>query len=948
MATGPFIQNSNVCVKVTKGDTLSGIASKYTGKTHTIDGKNYTIPKMTYNQLGTLNNIKNVNLIYVNQIIKLSGSASSSGSGSSTKKANTDKVDITAFGPSASNDRQLIAAWDNQPKNTENYEVEWLYYAGDRNNAGKAIWLKGSGSGTTEEKYSTYDIPDDAKQVKFRVKPISKDKSNKNGKTSKYFEGKWSTYKEYKNIPPLEVDAPEVKIEGLTLTAELDNVNASDLNATHVEFQLVKNNKTIVGDIKRAAINKTSNYVSCSWTVEVGSEYKVRCRSYRDGVVSDWSNFSNAEQTKPAKPTIKTCKANKKSTDNSITVYLEWSKANTAKTYTIQYTTVEEYFDNSSGSVESVTTTDDKTFWEIPELEKGYTYFFRVCANNDSDDASSDWSDHVSLVVGEPPAAPTTWSSTTTATVGGPLTLYWVHNAKDGSSETYAEVWIEVYQNDTLIETIDQIVRKSTDADEKDKTSFYVVDTTTASFREGVQLRWRVRTAGISNEFSDESWSIIRTIDIYAQPTLNLTVTPYGDVGYTGGSTIEALTSFPITVNALPGPATQTPIGYYLSITSNEIYETVDEVGNDKFVNSGDKVYSEYFDINTTLEKVISASDVNLDNGVNYTLTCLVAMDSGLTAEASINFTVAWTDGSYTPNAEITFDPETLVTHIHPYCYNYTSTFYKVIKSNRKYTLTDEVVDIAMGDPLSNTYTTTGEQVYSGMTAIEVFEDGTMTGGEEIYYHEIQTGTPIEGISLSVYRREFDGSFTELATGVDNTKNTFVTDPHPALDYARYRIVAVEDSTGGISYNDLPGHLIGEKAVIIQWDEEWSTFDVIADDPQEQPPWSGSLLRLPYNIDVSDSYNPDTEFIEYAGRSHPVSYYGTQLGESASWSVEIEKDDKETIFALRRLARWQGDVYVREPSGTGYWANIGVSFGLKHKDLTVPVTLAIKRVEGGA
>ena len=42
-----------------------------------------------------------------------------------------------------------------------------------------------------------------------------------------------------------------------------------------------------------------------------------------------------------------------------------------------------------------------------------------------------------------------------------------------------------------------------------------------------------------------------------------------------------------------------------------------------------------------------------------------------------------------------------------------------------------------------------------------------------------------------------------------------------------------------------------------------------------------------------------------------------------------------------------GDVYVREPSGNGYWANIKVSFNQKHLNVTIPVTLNVTRVEGG-
>ena len=58
-------------------------------------------------------------------------------------------------------------------------------------------------------------------------------------------------------------------------------------------------------------------------------------------------------------------------------------------------------------------------------------------------------------------------------------------------------------------------------------------------------------------------------------------------------------------------------------------------------------------------------------------------------------------------------------------------------------------------------------------------------------------------------------------------------------------------------------------------------------------------------------------------------------------------EDKETIYALRRLSIWDGDVYVREPSGMGYWANVGVTFNIKHKEVSIPVTLSITRVEGG-
>ena len=381
-----------------------------------------------------------------------------------------------------------------------------------------------------------------------------------------------------------------------------------------------------------------------------------------------------------------------------------------------------------------------------------------------------------------------------------------------------------------------------------------------------------MKTAGVTGEYSD--WSILRSIDVYAPVTLELHMVDGEDVD------IESLTSFPFYIKAEARPRTQSPIGYHVTITANEGYETVDEVGNVRVIAKGENVYSEFHDITDDLDICLSASDVDLSNNISYTLTCMASMDSGLSAQDSVEFTVSWDDVEYEPNAEIGFDPDTLSVFIRPYCEN-------------------------------------------------------------------QNGDLQQDITLSVYRREYNGNFIEIGSGLSNEDNTFVIDPHPSLDYGRYRIVAIDDATGAVSYSDIPGYPIGEKAVIIQWDESWSNFDDLGEDTQETPVWSGSLLKLPYNIDVSDKNTADVTLVKYIGRSHPVSYYGTQIGSTATWNVEIAKEDKNTIYTLRRLAQWMGDVYVREPSGSGYWASISVSFNQTHCKTTVPVTLDITRVEGG-
>ena len=66
-----------------------------------------------------------------------------------------------------------------------------------------------------------------------------------------------------------------------------------------------------------------------------------------------------------------------------------------------------------------------------------------------------------------------------------------------------------------------------------------------------------------------------------------------------------------------------------------------------------------------------------------------------------------------------------------------------------------------------------------------------------------------------------------------------------------------------------------------------------------------------------------------------------------TWNMDVPSYDLETIYMLRKLSNWMGDVYIRESSGLGYWANVAVSFSRRHTEVVVPVTIEIRRVEGG-
>lgn len=918
---------------VKKGDTLSEIAVTY----HT-----------TVSKLLALNpDITNKDLIYIGQVIVVSGDANTKTSNKSLKKAV-----ITNFGLQSKNsgDDTLFATWAWDAEHTDHYEVRWKY------GTGVGVGFIGNQSDVTVKQSVYSGAPESAINVTFQVRPVSKTYKDSKDNDVKYWVADWSTAKKYyfKNSPPDKPSAPTVEIEDSKLTAKL-NYTDSQNRAKKIKFQVVKNNKTVfsTGD----ATLKTE-YASYSCKIDPGSEYKVRCQAISEVAKSDWSDYSSNTMSAPAASEgIHVLYAL-----SSTSVGISWRKVKNATGYEVEYTNIRRYFDSNPSGVSSVSIDSVVAHAEITGLTAGYEYFFRVRAKNDK--GSSPWTPIKSVTVGEAPSPPTTWSSTSTVISGDPLNLYWVHNSADDSRQSGAELELNVGGNVTTYKivhgtclttsiTADKVVQlpkftltdgavvkvlmtfantvtnptlnvnktgaiaiESVNSDScywpdnslvtftysgnkwnmieynsEESSNSYSVDTSACS--EGTQIKWRVRTSGILEDasgnriFSD--WSIQRTVDVYTQPTLTLVAADSSGVSLgteteidtEGVTVVTPLKSFPFTVLATADPNTQTPIGYHLTITSTEIYETVDNIGNSKIVNSGEEIYSKYFDIVSNPFKVgFSASDVNLDNNITYKITCVVSMDSGLTAENSTEFIVEWQDDEYYTNAEVGYDAETCTAFIGPYCQD-------------------------------------------------------------------ENGTLVNDVTLAVYRREFDGGFTEIASGLNNSDNVYVTDPHPSLDYARYRVVAISNSTGAVAYYDVPGAPTNEKSVIIQWDEDWTNFDIMSEDPFDQPTWSGSMLKLPYNIDVTDDHKPDVELIEYIGREHPVSYYGTQVGHSAKWNVSIPKSDIETLYMLRRLAAWMGDVYVREPSGSGYWANITVSFSQKHCELVIPVTLSVVRVEGG-
>lgn len=728
----------------------------------------------------------------------------------------------------------------------KDYTVHWWYDTGD------GVWFDG-GESTVENTNATYSMPSNAVKVKVKVTPNAK--TYKSGdKDVPYWTGTAATAQYItSNNPPDKLSAPTVTLDKYKLKATIENIE--DAKCDQVEFEVVKDTTKF----KSSIVSVVTARATFSCDVTAGAAYRVRIRAInligKTKVYGEWSPYSSEVKTIPKSVTNLVCTVTGKTS-----VKLTWTGDSTATSYKVEYTTNKQYFD-SSNQVSSITVTT--TTAHITGLETGKEWYFRVQAVNEQGETG--WSDIVYKVVGTEPEPPTTWSLTTTAVIGESMILYWVHNTEDGSKQTAAQIELLVNGQAEII-TVDTSADAENEDVEEDKIYSYAIDT--SKWSEGAKILWRIRTKGIAFDYSD--WSIQREIDIYAPPTLELHL----------GDDSGILTQFPFTITAGAGPVNQKAITYHVSILSEDTYTTLNDIGEEITVISGQEIYTKTFTAQSNdFVYSLMPEDVILDNNQAYNIIVTVSMDSGLTAEASGLVSVIWSDQIYEPTASTYLDRDLYCADILPVCFD---------------------------------------------------DDGNYA----------------PNVVLSVFRREPDGEFTEIMSNIDNDGSTTITDPHPSLDYARYRIVARNKNTNVTSFVDLPGIPFGITSIIIQWDEKWSSFDYTGEDAVETPEWNGSRVILPYDVDVDEKYDKDSSLVEYIGRSHPVSYYGTQKGWSGNWSTNIPKYDKETIYALRRLANWKGDVYVREPSGIGYRANITVSMSNKHKDLIIPVSLEVKRVEG--
>lgn len=802
--------------------------------------------------------------------------------------------------PQTGEDGTYYAAWEFTPPQAgtlANYYYTWFYFTGDYRANGQKEWFVAS-SGTTEAKNSTYSPPESAREITFHIIPQSTT-HEVNKQEVAYWQGELRVAEyaipdeEESHLLPTP-EAPDASIDEvglITFTTPQPTIDPEDTPEEVLEKYIDEYWYTIYSKASNAAghenplkhdhfvkvvCDKTgSSPVSSSYSF-YGTPGRTYCATVmaikypgqRNQKESYNSDLSEEITARPEGVNITRIYA-----ESSTSVFIEWAGGSGASSYNIMYTTNPDYFVVSDGYTSVNDVPGDLTYYILSGLETGTRYYF--CMTSTNDVGESKLSNIVSVILGTDPEPPTTWSNTTTAYLGDSVNLYWVHNSTDNSRMKTAQIQlVKTVGTQQTTETIDFDAHNydtPPTGDEEEESSYFIT-INNGELTGDTEIKWRVRTSGVTGNYSE--WSVERYVHVYERPSLELTVTD------NAGTSTTSIKSYPFYISGVASPITQTPIGYSVSIRANESYQTINYRGETVTINAGAEVYSTYVQTSDRLLLELSAQDINLDSGHTYTAVGIVSMDSGITAQSQITFTVSWSESTVTPNCELGVDPDTYVAYITPY-----------------------LVD--------------------------------------------SSNAAIPGYTLSVYRRQFDGELLEIITGLDSSKRTTVTDPHPPLDYARYRIIAISKTTGAVDYIDTPGYPVNGKEIIIQWDDEWENLDTTDPATRVTQAYRGSMLRLPYNIDTSEDVAPQAELVNYIGRDYPTSYYGTAVDSSATWNTDVPDYDTETLYALRRLQIWRGDCYVREPSGTGYWANVTVSFSITHLERVIPVTLTITRVTGG-
>ena len=161
-------------------------------------------------------------------------------------------------------------------------------------------------------------------------------------------------------------------------------------------------------------------------------------------------------------------------------------------------------------------------------------------------------------------------------------------------------------------------------------------------------------------------------------------------------------------------------------------------------------------------------------------------------------------------------------------------------------------------------------------------------------------------ITCEIYRSTVDGRSSLITDGLTiNSSQNYACDrfaPY-ALDGTCKYIILVKNAQNQYAYGEYEYTL---KAGVLRFD------------------WDSNSIELPYNIEISDEVDKQFEQQVYLDGTQRGSW-GASVTRTATLSTDtVYIKDKAVQEKVRKLARYQGAVFVRTPLGQAYCANVDV------------------------
>lgn len=650
----------------------------------------------------------------------------------------------------------------------------------------------------------------------------------------------------------------------------------------------------VAGSIDTETTDGVAPSVSGNWHafsyegLESGRTHYFRIKKVLDDRYT-WSNV--AQYTIPLEDTSLEAPTNLVAEEVNGNALLTWSAEALAngESFLVQYTSLENAFDdNVLSAITDLSIASDvvpRNRVTITDLERGAAWYFRIRRLGDG--VASAWTQPIELDLSPDMSTMEQLSPPTTSSTA----LSYAEDATvifswtHNSSDGGVQSAYQVMVEAQTANGTSQVALLS----EESPDSAASLDLSRYTWQNGTTVYWKVRTQGLYEGYWSD-WSRVQQFYVYVMPTVGMTVE-------------ESISAMPLAieveVQSQPSVAAPSndPIECVVSIAPMDGYEAQDSDGSTVWHMAGVPMWTRTLGTDESFSDgvwsiLVNADEVLLTSAVTYGVTATVLTERGMRAYIGpVTFTPAWADVVPMPTAALLFDPDWQYVTIQPRC-------------------------------------------------------ETSDGSTE------QNENPIlaDNVTLSVYRVDSDGTTTLIASQLENDGLVTAVDYHANLATSTYRIVARSTTTGSqavAEYTvDTPCY-----GLIVQWDEEWQDGTLMGTYYEEGVPgytYTGSRLVIDHNASWQEGHDKQLEHKLYQGEQDPIARYGMGRGDTLSVDGSVLRTiEAESLEALRRLAAYRGDVYVRVPHGVGFPASARVSVNGTAKSEVVNYSIDFTRVREG-